>query len=153
MSKLNDKQRLFCLEYLKDLNATQAAIRAGYSERTAGSQGFDLLKKPEIQEEITKAKMQRMEEVKIDANWVLKQAVSVHNRCMQAEVVTDRNGEPVLDYGGKVVYKFDSSGANKALEIIGKHIDVQAFNEKSTSETTLKLDKPLAERLTGGSKK
>lgn len=153
MSELNDKQRLFCLEYIKDFNATQAAIRAGYSKKTAGQQAFDLLKKLEIQEEITKAKNERMEAVKIDANWVLKQAVSVHQRCMQAEAVTDRSGEPVKDFDGKVIYKFDSSGANKALEIVGKHIDVQAFNEKSTSETTVKLDKPLAERLTGGSKK
>ena len=49
---LNDKQRRFVEEYLIDLNATQAAIRAGYSEKTAGSQAFDLLKKPEIQKEI-----------------------------------------------------------------------------------------------------
>lgn len=49
---LNDKQRRFVDEYLVDLNATQAAIRAGYSPKTAGSQAFDLLKKPEIHEYI-----------------------------------------------------------------------------------------------------
>ncbi|RID91195.1 terminase small subunit [Gemmobacter lutimaris] len=49
---LNDKQRAFAKEYLIDLNATQAAIRAGYSERTAGQIGYELLKKPEIQAEI-----------------------------------------------------------------------------------------------------
>ena len=46
---LNEKQRRFAEEYVIDLNATQAAKRAGYSERTAGSQGHDLLKNPEIQ--------------------------------------------------------------------------------------------------------
>jgi phage terminase small subunit len=46
---LNQRQKLFAYEYLVDGNATQAAIRAGYSERTAGSQAHDLLKKPEIQ--------------------------------------------------------------------------------------------------------
>lgn len=46
---LNDKQRRFVDEYIIDLNATQAAIRAGYSAKTAGSQSFDLLQKPEIQ--------------------------------------------------------------------------------------------------------
>ena len=51
---LNDKQSRFVDEYLVDLNATQAAIRAGYSQKTAGSQGFDLLKKPEIAAEIEK---------------------------------------------------------------------------------------------------
>ncbi|HUR65451.1 MAG TPA: terminase small subunit [Chitinophagaceae bacterium] len=46
---LNDKQIKFCEEYLIDYNATQAAIRAGYSKKTAYSQAHDLLKKPEIQ--------------------------------------------------------------------------------------------------------
>lgn len=50
---LNPKQRAFAVEYTKDKNATQAAVRAGYSRRTAGSQGNDLLKKPEIQEAIS----------------------------------------------------------------------------------------------------
>jgi phage terminase small subunit len=45
---LNAKQKAFAREYLVDHNATKAAIRAGYSKKTAGSQGFDLLKKPEI---------------------------------------------------------------------------------------------------------
>lgn len=45
---LNPKQRAFTVEYMKDKNATQAAIRAGYSPKTAYSQGFDLLKKPEV---------------------------------------------------------------------------------------------------------
>lgn len=49
---LNNRQIKFIEEYLVDFNATQAAIRAGYSQRTAGSQGFDLLKKPEIQQAI-----------------------------------------------------------------------------------------------------
>ena len=49
---LNPKQRAFTVEYMKDKNATQAAIRAGYSPKTAYSQGFDLLKKPEVQQAI-----------------------------------------------------------------------------------------------------
>lgn len=49
---LNAKQRAFTVEYMKDKNATQAAIRAGYSAKTAYSQGWDLLRKPEIIEAI-----------------------------------------------------------------------------------------------------
>lgn len=45
---MNAKRARFVTEYLKDSNATQAAIRAGYSKKTAGSQGHDLLKEPEI---------------------------------------------------------------------------------------------------------
>lgn len=52
---LNARQKRFVAEYLKDSNATQAAIRSGYSAKTAGSRGFDLLRKPEISEAVEKA--------------------------------------------------------------------------------------------------
>ena len=45
---LNDKQEMFCREYLVDLNATQAAIRAGYSDKTARKIGSENLTKPDI---------------------------------------------------------------------------------------------------------
>lgn len=54
--ELTEKQKAFVREYLIDLNATQAAIRAGYSETTAGSIGHENLKKPEIQNSIAEAK-------------------------------------------------------------------------------------------------
>jgi len=57
---LNDKQKAFAFEYLKDFNATQAAIRAGYSARTAGSQAHDLLKKPEIRS-VVEGKLSQVE--------------------------------------------------------------------------------------------
>ena len=59
MSK--SKREIFALEYAKDCNATQAAIRAGYSPRTAYSQGQRLLKKDEVKEKLT-AKMKNLEE-------------------------------------------------------------------------------------------
>jgi phage terminase small subunit len=49
---LTDKQRVFCSEYVIDFNASQAAIRSGYSEKTAGAIGWENLKKPEIDQEI-----------------------------------------------------------------------------------------------------
>lgn len=54
MNKLSEKQQQFVDEYIKDKNATKAAIRAGYSEKTAYSQGQRLLKKAEIKVEIDK---------------------------------------------------------------------------------------------------
>ena len=51
-NKLTDKQRRFCEEYCIDLNATQAAIRAGYSKDTAGVIGCENLKKPNVAEYI-----------------------------------------------------------------------------------------------------
>lgn len=127
MTKLTAKQERFCEEYLIDLNATQAAIRAGYSEKTAGTISNENMQKPAILDQITRLKAERSEKLKIDAAWVLNQAVKVHMRCMQAEPVTVRV-DGVQEETGE--YKFEHSGANKALEIIGKHVDVQAFLER-----------------------
>ncbi len=69
---LTDKQARFVEEYLVDLNATQAAVRAGYSEKTAGQVGFENLKKPEIQDAISAAMKTRAEEAQIDAAEVLQ---------------------------------------------------------------------------------
>jgi phage terminase small subunit len=144
MSKLTDKQEMFCKEYLIDLNATQAAIRAGYSERTANEQGCQNLAKLNIQERIAELKAGREERLQINADWVLNQAVKVHQRCMQAEMVTDREGNPVMveDANGQLVaaYKFEHAGANKALELIGKHVNVQAFKDKVETEHSGKVE-------------
>lgn len=131
MSKLTDKQQAFCEEYLIDLNATQAAIRSGYSEKTAKQIGTENLSKPVLAEYIAELKAKRSENTAIDAAWVLRQAVKVHERCMQAEQVIDSEG------GATGEYKFEHAGANKALEIIGKHVSVQAFIDKKSIDTKL----------------
>jgi phage terminase small subunit len=77
MAKLNAKQQRFVEEYLIDLNATQAAIRAGYSEKTAGQQGFELLKKPEIQEAIAKAQEARSKRTEITQDMVLQELARI----------------------------------------------------------------------------
>ena len=69
--KLTPKQALFAEEYLKDLNATQAATRAGYSEKTASSQGERLLRNAEVKEAIHKAMGERSERTKMKADEVL----------------------------------------------------------------------------------
>jgi phage terminase small subunit len=70
---ISSKQERFVAEYLIDLNATQAAIRAGYSEKTAGSQAFDLLKKPEIQVAVAAAQQERARRTDITADRVLRE--------------------------------------------------------------------------------
>ena len=131
-NKLTDKQEMFCHEYLIDLNATQAAIRAGYSEGSARQQGAENMAKPVIHEKLSELKAERIESTKIDAAWVLKQAVKVHERCMQAEPVMS-NGEPTGEF------KFEAAGANKSLELIGKHVDVQAFQDKIEIEANMSM--------------
>ncbi|MDA4845929.1 terminase small subunit [Hoeflea poritis] len=69
---LNDKQKLFVTEYLKDMNATQAALRTGYSKKTAYSQGQRLLKNVEIQKAIEEAQDARLKRVDAEADWVLQ---------------------------------------------------------------------------------
>lgn len=69
---LNLKQRRFVAEYLKDLNATQAAIRAGYSPKTAHVQGCQLLKHPKVAEAVGSVGQKVDAEAVITAEWVLK---------------------------------------------------------------------------------
>lgn len=70
---MTDKQEMFCIEYLVDLNATQAAIRAGYSKKTARDIACENLAKPNIQERITYLKTNRTKRVEVDADSIVKQ--------------------------------------------------------------------------------
>lgn len=91
----------------------------------------EILGYPNVLGFINSVKEKVAEDVQIDAEWVLRQAVKVHERCMQAEPVIDKKG------GSTGEYKFEHSGANKALEIIGKHIGVQAFLERKEVDVTV----------------
>lgn len=85
--KLTDKQKRFCVEYMKDLNATQAAIRAGYSAKTAGSIGEENLKKPEIAKRVAQLQSDIADRnnieiddiIKSDANIVYNNWLSLHH--------------------------------------------------------------------------
>jgi phage terminase small subunit len=117
-----DKQKRFVTEYLIDLNATAAAKRAGYSEKSADKIGPELLGKTSIQEALSKALAKRSERTEITQDWVLSRLQTVAERCLQAAAVIDKEGNPTGEY------KFDSSGANKSLELLGKHLKL--FTEK-----------------------
>lgn len=132
MKKLTAKQQIFVNEYLIDLNATQAAIRAGYSKKTAQRIGSENLSKPLVAAAIQELADKRIERTQIDADWVLEQQVRVYEKCM-----TDI---PVLDNEGKETgeYRFEHSGANKALENVGKHVKVNAF--KGVDENDVPID-------------
>jgi phage terminase small subunit len=73
MAKLTPKQEMFVKEYLVDLNATQAAIRAGYSEATAMEQGYQLLQKTSVQAKLQAALNARSRRTEITADRVLKE--------------------------------------------------------------------------------
>ncbi|CQJ65569.1 terminase small subunit [Yersinia enterocolitica] len=150
MKQLTPKQELFCREYLKDLNATQAAIRAGYSEKTAQVQSSRLLSNVMVQQRVGELAAERNIRVGIDADYVLRQAVKLHERCMQeVEPITDRRGEEITDEDGKTIFGFDAKGAAAALKLVGEHISVQAFKVNVKTEHAgmigLNLNKSLTE--------
>jgi phage terminase small subunit len=129
---LTPKQQCFVEEYLIDLNATKAAIRAGYSRNCAQQIGDENLSKPVIAAAVAKARRERSEATKIDAEWVLKQAVELHMRCMQ-EIRPARNpktGKQIYDEAGNALFTFNAAAANRALELIGKHVEIGAFKER-----------------------
>lgn len=135
-AKLTDKQKRFCEEYLKDLNATQAAIRAGYSAKTANSVGPENLVKPCIQAEIKRMQDARSERTKIDQDYVLKGFKAVFERCMQAEPVMIKEKGKLVESGE---YQFNSSGANTALIWLGKHLGMFADLHKHEHTGAIEL--------------
>ena len=129
---MTPKQEAFVREYLVDLNATQAAIRAGYSETTAYSIGQENLTKPEIATSIQKAMDARSQRTDITADYVLQSIVSTMERCKQAEPVFDRKGDPVIlatpDGELAKAYTFNAMGVLKGAELLGKHLKL--FTDK-----------------------
>lgn len=107
MAKLTAKQERFIQEYLIDLNATQAAIRAGYSEKTANEQGARLLANVSVRTEIDKGIEKRSNKLGVDAEWVITRLKNISNAAYEKE---------------------DYSPANKATELIGKHLGM--FTDK-----------------------
>ena len=121
---LNEKQKQFCEEYIIDLNGTQAAIRAGYSEKTANRIASELLTKLDIQEYICELKNKRSERVKYSQDELMRDILEVKNRCMQANPVLDKEGNETG------IWKFDSNGANKALDMLAKHVGFYETDNK-----------------------
>lgn len=112
---MNDRQRRFAEEYLVDLNATQAAIRAGYSKKTAYSIGQQLLKKIEIQEAIEEGQAARSERTEITQDYVLNGIKDVVETCCQPEA-------------------FDAQAALRGYELMGKHLGM--FNPARAVDLT-----------------
>ncbi|HEY8969729.1 MAG TPA: terminase small subunit [Puia sp.] len=128
-SNLTDKQKRFCEEYLTDMNATQAAIRSGYSAKTARQVGSENLSKPDIQAYIRGLIDARSERTEISADFVIQALKEVAERCMQRVPAMEfnyeeRRMEQKVDEEGNTVWEFDSSGANRSLELLGKHLGI-----------------------------
>lgn len=154
MAKLTEKQRKFVEEYLIDLNATQAAIRAGYSVKTANEQGSQNLAKLSIQEEIAKEMAERSKRTGINQDRVVlelakiafvkitdvvddegrikQDATDEDLACIESVKVKEiptRSGDVGIEREVKLSPKL------KALELLGKHLGM--WNDKLDVNVTL----------------
>jgi len=117
MNKLTDKQRKFCDEYLVDLNATQAAIRVGYSEKTASEQSSRLLSNVKIQNYIQNKQKKTSDKLEINKELILQMVFDIAKS--KGERTNDRL---------------------KAIEIVNKML---GLNEAEKHEVKEMLEQPL----------
>jgi len=128
------KQELFVREYLIDFNATQAAIRAGYSKKTAGAIGHEALKNPKIQEEIDRAQHQALlradlsldkliNELKHMGLWSIKDFIGDGNTILDLSALPREILKPVV--GIKTTERYDEEG-NPVKTVELKMVDKRA---------------------------
>lgn len=122
---LNEQQTLFANEYVKDYNALQAYIRAGYSENGAGQSAHTLLKNPEVAALVKQLHDEKLLKLAGDQDYVLKTIVDTVERCKQVAPVRDRKGEQVYveTPEGEILpaFMFDSKGVLKGAELLAKY--------------------------------
>jgi phage terminase small subunit len=173
--RMTPKQEAFVREYLIDLNASAAARRAGYAPHRADAMGHENLRKPEIAAAIAEAKAQRSERTKIDSDWVLRtlaeektaDLADLYDEAGQIKPIKDwpmafRRGvvvgvETVEEWQGAgedrkpiQVRKIKLTDRTKHIELIGKHVNVQAFRDNiGLSDADGKALLPNTIRLVG----
>lgn len=146
MAKLTKKQKLFIDEYLIDLNATQAAIRAGYSVDTAAAIGCENLTKPNIQQAIARAMAERSKRTGVNQDRVVLELAKIafvkmtdivddHGRIKGTATDDDlaciesiKYKESDNEFGGSVEREVKIGSKLKALELLGKHLGM--WNDK-----------------------
>ena len=151
-AKLTAKQERFCQEYLIDLNGTQAAIRAGYSEKTAEQQASRMLLNVKVQNRVSELKEVRNAQLDVDGTYVLKRLIE-WDQLDVLDILTDTGSFKPISEWPKVwrtsisamdvstlmkqeedietrIMKVKWPDKVKNLELIGKHVDVQAFKEQ-----------------------
>lgn len=163
---MTKKQKRFCEEYLIDLNATQAAIRAGYSPDTAGAIGAENLTKPEIQRAVAQAMADRSRRTGVNAERVVLELakvafVNVGDVIDATDATLKEDAAPedlaaiqsikVKDMGDMGIEReIRMADKLKALELLGRHLGM--FNDKMRLDAKLdtgKLDSILAQLQDG----
>lgn len=122
------RQKLFVAEFVKDFNATRAAIAAGYAKTTAKHSADDILAIPGVYNAITKALTEKLEKLGIEREDIVRDLITIKQRCMQEIECLDMFGNPTG------IWRFDSKGALKALELLGKHLMMFPTNVKHSND-------------------
>ena len=170
MAKLTDKQKKFIDEYLVDLNATQAAIRAGYKEKAAYRTGAENLRKPQIQREIQKRMQERQQRTEVTQDMVVKELAAIAFAKATDYVEIRSNGvcgtvviKPTTDLSDQQIGAIAGikEGANgieiklndkeKALELLGRHLGM--WNDKLKVDGEVTTNNPFEELTTEELKK
>lgn len=124
----NPRQVQFIVEYLKDGNASRAALAVGYKSKGIGAA---LLKRPGIKYEVERQLEMIQKAARVSKTYVVSKLVDVAERSMTAEPVMMRGEDGKMVESGE--YQFDSTGANRALELLGKTLGI--FLDKSVTVT------------------
>ena len=135
---MTPKQKRFCDEYLIDLNATQAAIRAGYSKKTAYSIGEENLKKPELKKYINSRMAEKESELIADQDEVLKYLTAVMRGKTQAEVVVVENIGDYMSQARTMQKAPDEKERLKAAELLGKRYGL--YTDRIEQEVDMDLN-------------
>jgi phage terminase small subunit len=141
--KFNRKQALFVDEYLIDLNATQAAIRAGYSQRSAPEQGYDNLRKPHIAAAIQAAMDRRSAKLEITAEAVLQETAKLGFANMLDYVAVDERGSVRVNLS-----RLTRDQASAIIELtVEETVERASGSGASTSITVRRTKFRLADKL------
>lgn len=153
MDDLTPRQQRFVQEYLLDLNATQAAIRAGYSRKTAYSMGQRLLKNVELQQALQKAMLDRQQRTGITQDRVLEELAAIgfaratDYAAVEGDTVVIRpTGELTAEQtaaiagieAGRYGVRLKLHDKVRALELLGKHLGMfEGGGEEKTGEVRI----------------
>jgi len=129
--KLTLLQQKFCQEYLKHFNGTKA-YQMAYKAKTnvAAVNASKLLRNTKVQAYLAKKVDKQAEKADITVQEIIQDLKKLKDRCMQEIEVRDKEGNPIGEY------KFDSAGANRSLELLGKHLAM--FTDKINVDGALK---------------
>jgi phage terminase small subunit len=128
---LNPRQEAFCQEYLKDLNATQAAARAGYSDHpdSANVQGSRLLANAKVQERVAELMKERAKRTEVSADRVIEELAAIgFSKLDAAGIIAEAKKLLDNEIDPRALTRMGYSDKIKALELLGKHLKL--FTEK-----------------------